>query len=167
MVELPPGEVAIRASRLKYAGFLLIAIGFVATSILLVRVAHERVVGWAGILVFGAAIPIFARQLLDSRPRLVIGDQGVFDRTLGVGVIPWSEITGVRLATTAGNDFLCLEVRDPAMFTAHFGAVRRALMSGNRALGFAELNLNVSGLSLRSDEILALISARCAATRRS
>jgi hypothetical protein len=51
------------------------------------------------------------------------------------------------------------------MFTAHFGAVRRALMSGNRALGFAALNVNLSGLSLPSGEILALIRSRLAATR--
>ena len=160
------GEVAIRASRLKAAWSLLLAIGLVATRILLVRAGRDRAVGWAGIVLFGAGIPIFLRQLLDARPRLVIDERGVFDRTLRVGVSPWREITGARLERIAGQEFVCLEVRDPALFTAHFGAVRRALLSGNRALGFAALNLNLSGLSVRSDEILALIRSRCVATRR-
>ena len=157
-----PDEISIRPSRLRSGVLLLAALVFVGFGILFVVTERGRVVGWLTILFFGAGIPLFARQLLDSRPRLVIDEQGILDRTLKVGVIPWTEITGARLETITGNTFVCLEVRDPAIFTRQFGAVRRALTSGNRALGFADLNLNLSGLPVRGEEVLALIRRRCA-----
>jgi hypothetical protein len=45
-----------------------------------------------GILLFGAGIPLFDREILRSTPRLIINEKGVLDTSLGVGFIPWSDI---------------------------------------------------------------------------
>jgi hypothetical protein len=152
----PAGEAAIRASRFFYARHLATCVVFVAVGLLLAR-KGERPVGWLGVALGAVGVPIFLRQIFDRRPRLVIDERGIFDRSLRVGVIPWSEITGTAVRSVSGNTFIALELRDPALFTRQFGGFGRALTSANRKLGFRELNLNLTGLAVRADEVLALI----------
>ena len=163
MSELSVAEVGIRASRIKLGMVLLICIGFVALGLFLAFVARERIIGWISVLFFGAGIPLLVRQLLDSRPRLVISDEGILDRSLGVGVIPWTEIVGAYVRSISGNDFICLHLRDPSLFTSQFSPARRAMTSANRALGFTDLSINLSGLPVRTEEVFELIMKRCEA----
>lgn len=90
---------------MKYILLLIASAGFVAGGIFLV--AFDRGTGvWAGwmcIVFFGAGIPLFARQLFDSKPRVVLDEAGVFDRTLGVGIIPWSDIESCYVKSIHGS----------------------------------------------------------------
>ena len=108
---------------------------------------------WAVICFFGAGIPLFIRGILDSRPRLTIDDHGICDRTLGVGAIPWSEITDAYARSIQGNDFICLTVRDPEMWLHRLSPVKQAMVKANRALGFSELNINLSGVDADTAQI--------------
>ncbi|GGA37572.1 hypothetical protein GCM10010981_28410 [Dyella nitratireducens] len=117
------------------------------------------------ILFFGAGIPLFLWQLLDARPRLVIDDQGVFDRTLGVGVIPWSEITGAYVRSVNSADFICLELRDPTPWLQRLSPIKRAMVSANEAMGFTALNLNLSGVAADVQQVHELI-VKMAASRQ-
>lgn len=157
----------IRSSRRKYVLLLIGVVGFVVLGMFIV--GHPRPnrpsdvwLGWAMIIFFGSGIPIFIWQLLDNRPRLVIDERGVRDRTLGVGVIPWSEITGAYVQSIHGNDFICLELRTPELWVRKLSRMKRAMVSANRALGFTPLFLNLSGVNARTDEVLELIRKRCA-----
>ncbi len=135
---------------------LAVAAGFVAAGIFLVIVG-QAAVGWMSLTLSGACGAVFVRQLLDSRPRLVIDDHGIMDRTLGVGVIPWGDIQGAYVKTIYGNDFICLELRDPQLFVSRLGAVHRATQAANRPLGFTELSLNLSGVQVPTEAVLELI----------
>jgi hypothetical protein len=159
-----PGAWVMHASRLRSALLLGGAVAFVAIGALLVRAGHPFV-GGASVVFFGAGIPKLLRLLLDTRPRLVIDEQGVLDRALGVGLIPWSEITGASVRALSGQRFVCLEVRDPRFFTAQLGSLRRALLRANRALGFPELSLSVSDLPVGADEVVAEIQRQCTGRR--
>jgi hypothetical protein len=160
---MPP--IAIHASRLKYALLLLAALGFVAGGVFIVLHGKpgDAWVGWMSILFFGAGIPLFGRQLLDARPRLVIDEHGILDRTLGVGVIPWSEITGASLGSVQGNHFICLELHHPESWLEKLSPIKRALVSANQALGFSALNLNLSAVAADPTEVLELIQKTIAA----
>ena len=135
----------------------------VAIGVLLIVRARHPVVGWANVLFFGAGVVLFVWQIVDRRPRLVIDDDGVFDRTLGAGVIPWSEILDAEARSIAGQPFVMLALRDPDRFTRHVGAVQRAMTAGNRALGFEALNLNLSGLPIAGDVVVDRVRQALAA----
>ncbi|MEW6734112.1 MAG: STM3941 family protein, partial [Acidobacteriota bacterium] len=100
-------------------------------------------------------------QILDSRPRIIIDDQGILDRTLGVGLIPWNEIDAAYLNSINGNYFISLELRNPEIFLARLSNVQRKLASANRALGFSDINVNLSGVDKRSEEIFKVVTQRC------
>lgn len=159
-----PGTWTVHASRPRSALLLVGAVAFLAGGVFLVRIGRPFE-GWAGIVLFAVGFPQLLRSFLDGGPRLVIDDQGVLDRALGVGLIPWSEITGASVRALSGQRFVCLEVRDPRFFTAQLGSLRRALLRANRALGFPELSLSVSDLPVGADEVVAEIQRQCTGRR--
>ena len=60
---------------------------FVAGGAFIVATGDNAIAGWGSIVFFGGCALVGAVQLLDRRPRLVIDDRGVLDRTLKIGVI--------------------------------------------------------------------------------
>ncbi|MCB1100033.1 MAG: PH domain-containing protein [Verrucomicrobiae bacterium] len=83
--------------------------------------------GWLSIIFFGGCALVAIAQIIDSRPRLIIDDEGILDRTLRVGRIPWSEIQGAYIRTISGNDFICLEVRCPEQYIGEAKGIKQAL----------------------------------------
>jgi hypothetical protein len=79
-----------------------------------------------GLALFGGlGIPAAIFQLRDTRPRLVLNREGVVDRTLGVGVIPWAEIFGAEMRSIFGQRFIALRLRDPNVFLERLSPMQR------------------------------------------
>lgn len=154
-------KLVVRNLRRKYLKLLLGSMGFVAIGVLMV--ARGQWSGWVAITFFGAGLIVSAWQIADSRPRLIIDERGVLDRTLGVGRIPWGDIEAAYVRSISGNDFICLELRNAAEYKRRLSKVRRALAAGNRGLGFTDFNLNLSGVDARTDEVFALVVNYCRA----
>lgn len=148
-------KLIIKNSRWKYVLLLIGCIGFVAAGIWMV--IDGEPFGWLGILFFGSGIPLSIWQIADSRPRLVIDERGVTDRTLGIGRIAWSDIEGAYVMSISGNDFICLELKNSEKYWQKLSKVKRAMATANRQLGFTDFNLNLSGVEASTDEIFELI----------
>lgn len=155
--------LVIRNSRTRYLVLLCIAAAFVACGVFLVtHVKGEGFwVGWLCILFFGAGLVLFVRQLFDSRPRVVIDAQGIHDRTLGVGRIPWADIQGAHVRTVHGNAFVCLVLRDPQVWVAKLPRMQQRMTKANLAMGFEALNVNLSGTSEDPESVKELILRQC------
>jgi hypothetical protein len=161
--------LVISNSRRRYVLLLVASIGFVALGAFLVKTADSTLDAWAGwpcIVFFGAAIPLFVWQIIDRRPRLTINELGVNDRTMGVGLIPWSEITDSYVKSIGGNHFICLVAHNPEIWTGKFSAAKKAMITANKALGFTELNVNLSGTSAEPQQVHELILKFCAASQQ-
>jgi hypothetical protein len=118
---------------------------------------EQVVLGWitAGFFALGPAV--FLWQLIDPRPRLIIDEHGIYDRTFGVGWIAWSDIDDAYMHSTQGVEFICLRVLDPSSYLGKLSWVRRRLAEVNRALGFTEFNVCVSGLRVSAEEVFRLV----------
>jgi hypothetical protein len=152
--------IVLGPSRGRLALLLLVALAFVFGGVFILLVGHDlraTLTGWSSIVFFGACAAVFVVQLLDARPRVVIDDAGVFDRSLRVGVIPWREILGAEVREAAQNRFIALRLRDPHKFTSRLGAVHRGLAQTNTALGFEPLNLNLSAVDAYAYALAELI----------
>jgi len=162
--------IVIRSSRLKHAGVLVVGLCFVMIGVLVLlkrgNVGMAGVVGWLNILLFGAGSLFYARKFFDSSPRLVIDDQGILDQTLGVGVIPWSEIAGAYLTTIGANPFICLELRNLEYWLGRLSPTQRALTSANKKLGAMEFNLNLIGVDADPAQVLTVILKTLAEKRQ-
>lgn len=147
----------LRNSFTKYVLLLIASMGFVAGGALIVWKGEAPLVGWTSILFFGAGVLVFAWQLVDARPRLVINEQGINDRTLGIGMIPWSEIAGAYVNSINNIDFICLVLRNPEEYRSRLSPVKRFMSPANRALGCTDFIINLAGINVPTPAIFELI----------
>jgi len=150
-------RIVINRSVGKYVVLLICGWAFVAAGVFILWVGGPRWVGWMNIIFFGAGSLVFLWQIFDSRPRLIIDERGILDRTLGVGVIHWADIEGAYTRSIQGNDFICLQLRNTDQYVRRLSKVKRAMIPANEALGFAPLNINLSGIRGMTDRVLELI----------
>ncbi|HRH40153.1 MAG TPA: STM3941 family protein [Pyrinomonadaceae bacterium] len=152
-------KIIIKNSRWKHVLLLIGCLGFVSAGIWIVLIGKPF--GWVAILFFGTGIPVSIWQIADSRPRLIIDEQGVLDRTLGVGRIDWEDIIAAYVRSISGNDFICLELKNPDYYAQKLSPVKRGMAAANRGLGFTDFNLNLSGVDANTDEVIELIMKYC------
>ena len=62
-------------------------------------------------------------KLLFTGKALVLGEEGLFDRTFPLGFVPWSEIKGASLEESKNHKMVILQLRDEEAFKEKF--VRR------------------------------------------
>ena len=113
--------------------------------------------GWANIVFFGGCTLVFAYNVFDRRPRIIIDDDGILDRTLKVGLIEWADIEGAFLRENAGQPYLCLELRDNDKYTQRLSPLLRRMVSLNRALGFTDVSVNLVGTDVRPEQVEELV----------
>ncbi len=152
-------KLYIKNDRWKHVRLLIACLGFVATGIWLV--IHGKLFGWIVLMFFGSGLLIFIWQIVDSRPRLIIDEKGVIDRTLGVGRIAWSDIKAAYVMSISENDFICLELKNPAKYVRKLSKVKRAMTAANRQLGFTDFSLNLSGVNASTEQIFELLLKYC------
>jgi hypothetical protein len=156
----PPAHgdrLVVKKSVLYHLAYFLGGAGFTAAGILMVLSGEQVVLGWVTAGFAGLGLVVFLWQLLDPRPRLAIDEYGIFDRMLGVGWIAWSDIERVYLHSINGIEFICLHVREPSAYIGKLSWIRRMLADANRALGFTELNVSLTGTTASTVEVLHLI----------
>lgn len=134
---------------------------FVAGGIFMVTQAKdskEVLWGWVCIVFFGFGAVVFLKQTLTGKPRILINESGIFDRTLGVGTIEWRDIENAyKNSITVGinrSDFISLVLKDPQKYLQRGSQIKAKIASLNNALGFETLNINLSGTDESADIVL-------------
>ncbi len=161
-------KISIGNSRLRYFVLLLASLGFVIGGLFLMSSKKECLTQaplWGSIIFFAACSIVFIWQIIDSRPRLVIDDNGIFDRTLRIGIISWADIEDAYLASINRQSFICLKLKDENKYLSKMTAIGKAIKSANIALGFQPININLSSLAVEPEQICELIIKKAAESR--
>jgi hypothetical protein len=117
----------------------------------------ESLAGWPALVFFSACAVSIGYQAIQRGPRVVIDQVGILDRTLGIGIIPWSEIQGAFVKRVSTARFVCLELRDPEPFRARLSPLKRRLIQVNRKLGYTDFSVNLTGTDADPDAVCELI----------
>ena len=139
-------------------------VAMAALSAMMARAGQGTFTGWvgiAGVIFFGAAAVVGFVQGTRREPRLTIDDTGVHDRTLGVGVIPWSDIAGAEPYGVAKQPFVGLHLRNEAKYIARASFWSRMLARIHASSGLPAFSVNLSGLEGDPSYIAELIMSRC------
>jgi hypothetical protein len=121
--------------------------------------------GWICLLVAGICGYVLTSCMFDQRPRIVIDRDGVFDRALGVGPIPWSDVRSAQALTLLGKDFIRLDLYNTEYWVAQMPLSKRFIADANRRFGFAALNVYLTGTSLSPTLALEVMRKHMAGTR--
>ncbi|MCA8831087.1 STM3941 family protein [Hymenobacter pini] len=152
-------------SRWRYALLTLGGLVFVAMGVFMIVTEGKWGLGLISIAFFGTGVLVGIRQLLDSRPRLQITDEGILDRTLGVGLIPWVDIDDAYVHSINQENFICLVLHNEEEYLQRLPPLKRKLASANAALGFTMLSVNLSGVDLNPEQLLEYILKQSAAAQ--
>lgn len=106
---------------------------------------------------FGLGLIVFLRQIFDARPRIVVDERGIFDRTLSVGIIEWQDIEHARPNSVVGNPFISIRLTDPEKYLERAMNSQKKLARLNKYLGAETININLSGINESPAEILAVV----------
>lgn len=147
-----------------------IAMGCVGVYVFLTSRGNDiRGVWLGGVMVaaFGFISLLRIWILLDRRPRLIIDDEGIFDRTNRMGLIPWSEIDDAELVDifSPKHVYLGLKLRPSSKFVSRQSTFMQCVAAANSALGCAKVNLNLSETDADPEDVLWYIQSMLAARR--
>ena len=100
----------------------------------------------------------FARRALDARPRLILDERGITDRTSLSGstlLIPWDEIEAVQ--PTFGKKMLEVRVRDMNQIRGRTGFLRRSWLGFRRLMGKRTVSVFLGTLGVQREDLNRMI----------
>jgi hypothetical protein len=117
-------NVVISISRTKTALASIGALIFVGLGLAVLMTPHDSqsapfhgqyLLGFLGILFFGACFLIGFRKFFGQQPGLTIDVQGIIDHSSGVavGFVPWSEVSFIRMSNFMISRFILVGVSHP------------------------------------------------------
>lgn len=165
------GKIIIEISKRKLMVLLLGGIGFVFFSIWFIVKPADFVnfltrseaivftVGVVGAIVFGFATIILFIKLFDKKPGLIIDQEGIMDNTnsSSVGLIRWSEITGITTKKIASTQFILLQVKNPEEYISKASRLKKLSLRQNLNSYGTPITLTSVGLDCTFSELERLI----------
>ncbi|AYA35859.1 hypothetical protein D3Y59_01625 [Hymenobacter oligotrophus] len=152
-------------SRWRHALLTFGGLAFVAMGVWLLVKTDKWGLGLVSILFFGACAAVGIWQMVDTRPRLRITDEGILDRTLGVGLIRWTDIADAYVNAVNREHFICLHLHNEEEYVGRLSPLRRKLANANHALGFTTISINLSGVDINPEQLLEYILKQSAAAQ--
>lgn len=122
-----------------------------------------QVVGGILIFLFGLVMLYGIWELADNRPGLVIGPEGIVDRThtFSVGLVPWDQIRGFRIRSLPSKQILTVELVDPEQYIARGNLMQRLVGRFNSRLYESPVQISARLLEIDFEELIELLEERC------
>jgi hypothetical protein len=170
MTPVPDEDVRINPTRRQQ--WRLVGMGAImsAVSVLLllagigggVRGLLFVVVGALGSLFFVPSTAYLLGQAARRGPAVILSTRGFTDHAsaIGVGFVPWSEVTSIRTRSVRGRAFVAVKIRDPRAVLARQSAWRRALLRLNRKWFSGDVFIPETVLPISAKELISLMNEK-------
>lgn len=109
---------------------------------------------WVCVAFFGFGMLVGLHALLDKKPRIILDEEGIWDRSLRRDRIPWSVIQDAYPVRIAGQTFIALVLDEAFDATIKVASWARYINAG---LGTRSLNLNLGQIRVNADKLSATI----------
>lgn len=113
-------------------------------------------VGWLSIVFFGPCTLLILARLFEPSEQLRIDREGIRWRQWSNDPIPWSAVRAIEQASVHSQKFLCLHLDHPERYRSKRALGR--LGGANRALGFGDIPLSVTGTDRNFRELVDAVA---------
>ena len=166
---MTPDSIVIYHSRKK---LLLLSVGaamFIAFGVFLLTTGkvEDRILGIAGLVIFGLCLLAIIWQLMKRAPALIIHYSGILYNPShsSSGFLRWEEISGIFIATMTGRGhkqrFLAIVPKDLNAFLSRQSAFKTRLAKMSIRLVGAPINISASTLPISLEELIQNIQQKC------
>jgi hypothetical protein len=119
------------------------------------------IVGYASVIFFGLCLIFVCYKAFDRKPGLIINEKGITDNSnyTSVGLIEWSEITGIRTQQVMSTRFILIDVLNPEKFIEKSSKFKASLMKTNMKMYGTPLSITSNSLRYNFDELEKLLKS--------
>jgi hypothetical protein len=122
------------------------------------------------LLLIPIGIVFSLRSVFDTRPRILINKAGLFDRTLKIGTIEWSDLIDAFHWTQKINaggrssevHYIALKMADPTKYSSRLNWIFRQLLVLAKQKAPEPFNICLLGIEYPQDKLLVAIKERIA-----
>lgn len=164
--------IEIKLGKKKIITFLLAAVVFVVVSSLFILHPEKfvsfiffskrliRNIGFAGVSFFGLALIILIIKFFDNKPGLIIDRNGITDNTnfSSIGLIKWSDITGIGKEKVLSTEFLLIKVKNPENYIEKSNPMKKISLKQNMNVYGTPITITANGLECSFEELEQLIN---------
>ncbi|HKY32491.1 MAG TPA: STM3941 family protein [Candidatus Polarisedimenticolia bacterium] len=149
-------------SKLKLLGLLALTCAMVGVCYFCTTLAGllPQVVGWIGVGFFGLGFIVIPVLFFRSGPQVLITHEGIDDRRLKIGTIPWEAVRSLSIRSVEATKFLCVELFDPEAYLSRLPRWTRPLRVVAEATGLPALTVGFSGLTPGIKEVWAHLQSQ-------
>lgn len=154
--------IEVRQSPWEMLKLLAIGVTFVACSIFIATQGNifYIVVGWFGILFFGALTVLVLWRLQTSMgPVVIVSPTGLRDKRVAADLIPWSVITDISTWSAYNQPSIIVAVEPAVEKRLRLSLITRMTRRANASLGADGLAIGSQGLGMGHDELIGAIMA--------
>lgn len=146
---------------------LIAGIGFVVAGHGMVNGAFgdshtlAKAIGWLSILFFGLCGVVALFMLCRPSPTLTLSRDGIVTRGLGIDLVPWYDVRGVRSGKLMRSTYVGVDLHDEAAYLARAGAgrLRRGAVLARR-FNLPLFSLAPAMFGTNAEDLLAAIEIR-------
>jgi hypothetical protein len=128
-------RIEIKLSKTKGILTFLGSIAFVLVSLWLISIADNqdrytptfvKGAGYVGLIFFGLCGLYIFYKLFDTKPGLVIDDNGILDNSSAASghIIKWDRIVGLRIGQVKSTKFILIDLVDPEQFLNEMNGIK-------------------------------------------
>lgn len=166
-------EIVINLSRKKLILLFLASSGFVFFSIWFILNPERfvfflapneqiiRIIGVVGALCFGIGLIYFPVKMFDSKPGLIINNNGIIDNTNAgsMGMIPWEHIINIEVKKIHSTKLILIFVKNPNDYFQNVSLFKKLNLKRNINNYGTPITLTSVGLKCNFDELNELVNS--------
>jgi hypothetical protein len=164
-------RIEIKLSKVKGILGFLGSGAFVAISFWLLSIADKQdrfnpilvtSTAYAGLVFFGLAGLYIFYKLFDTKPGLIIDDEGIYDNSSAAAghMIRWERIKGLRIEQVASTKFILIDIENAEQFVEGAHGIRKKLMWSTYKMYGTPVSIASASLSCDIDALYTLINER-------
>lgn len=119
-------------------------------------------VGGMAILFFGYMLYFNIRKIADTKPGIIIDDQGITDNSSAfpLGFVPWQDIRRLATVTVARQKFLVIGIGNPQVYIEREKGLKKTTLEYNYRSYGSPFIISANGLACTLEELQAAIEQK-------
>lgn len=105
------------------------------------------------------------RKTFDRGPCIIINEEGINDKRLGMGVIRWSDIEKVRMHGVSGAYFISVDLLNSEQYLSRLPAYTRLGNKLWRLYNVSPIHIKVAYMDVAADELFEMIMSEVELSR--